>query len=127
MSKQYDISSAKLKQWGIPLAAFCEDANQAIYDAAQEIGTDKGYGSEGIGEVHSEICEDLGIDEQDVELIVPAEVSPRAFQGEDSYTFTIDGQCVDANALAIEAAEALVTSLTKRLASAKRALAKLKE
>ena len=86
---KYDISSKKLAEWGISIADFVENPQDAMFTAA-EIGEDKGYGSEGVWELYAEIREDLGIDRDDDECL-----------GDEGLEFTIDGKLPNGKALAI--------------------------
>jgi hypothetical protein len=126
ITRCYDFSSATLAKWGITIAAMCEDVMNATYDAATQIGQNKGYGAEGIGEVHEEICNDLGLDDEgieDLDIMVP-QGSPSE---DDCPTFTIDGQTPNVKEVSIAALKLEIEAMTKTLACMKRKLAKLQK
>lgn len=109
---KYNFTSQQLNDWEIPVADFAVDPWNAIYDAATEIGENKGYGAEGIGEVAIEIFEDLGISNDDQEI----------FEDAEDGLFTIDGKFPDRKACEIASAQAEVKRLQGELNAAKRQL-----
>lgn len=111
---KYDIKSAVLKSFGIKLADFLQDGYSAVYDAASDIGSGKGYGSEGIGELASEIWQELGVESDDEENL-----------GCDDCLFTIDGKLPDRKKIEIDNLKAEIKNAKARLKKMETELAKL--
>lgn len=85
MTKQtFDIKSAALRRLAISVVSFINFPTGAVWDAANDIGDDKGYGSEGKGELYRELWQQLGIADEDV--LGDLECHPERF------AFTIDGK-----------------------------------